>query len=390
MSRYVLKRLAWTVVVLWAIATLTFGASLSYLIARPALYGWNFSYALYSTDGWGPFPAAQVTPVLKRDKLIAASTGVYFLTVQIDGQTVPAILSPTRPAVGPQILSGSGLDGPGDVVLGPATLATLHKKVGDKVTVRLGPVIRDATLTVSGTAALPALGDTLGIHPSLSTGAILPVSVVSKAALDEAGPESGPNAILVRLRPGVSPAAGLRSLQQITGYYNKVVHSPQTVAAAGPEALELVANVLPVQRPAEIVNYKSMGTMPVILAGGVAGGAVAALGLALVTSVRRRRRDLALLKTLGFTRRQLAATVGWQSTVVAVVGLVIGVPLGIAAGRWLWILFAHALSTVPEPVVPAGPVAVATVAALVLANLVAALPGRSAARTPAALLLRAE
>jgi putative ABC transport system permease protein len=371
-------------------ATLTFGASLSYLIARPALYGWNFSYALYSTDGWGPFPAAQVTPVLDRDKLIAASTGVYFLTVQIDGQTVPAILSPARPAIGPQVLSGSGLDGPGDVVLGPATLAALHKKVGDKVTVRLGPVIRGATLTISGTAALPALGDTLGVHPSLSTGAVLPVSAVSKAALEEAGPESGPNAILVRLRPGVSQAAGLRSLQQITDDYNQIVHSPRAVAAAGPSALELVANVLPAQRPAEIVNYKSMGTMPVVLAGGVAAGAVAGLGLALVASVRRRRRDLALLKTLGFTRPQLAATVAWQSTVVAVVGVIVGIPLGIAIGRWLWIAFAHELSAVPEPVVPAASVALAAVAALVLANLVAALPGRSAARTPAALLLRAE
>jgi FtsX-like permease family len=371
-------------------ATLTFGASLSYLIARPALYGWNFSYALYSTDGWGPFPAAQVTPVLKRDKLIAASTGVYFLTVQIDGQTVPAILSPVRPAIGPQILSGSGLNGTGDIVLGPATLAALHKRVGDKITVRLGPVIRHDTLTITGTAALPALGDTLGIHPSLSTGAILPVSDVSKASLDEDGPESGPNAILIRLRPGVSQAAGLRSLQQITDYYNKVVHSAQAVAHAGPTALELVANVLPVQRPAEIVNYKSMGTMPVVLAGGVAAGAVAALGLSLVASVRRRRRDLALLKTLGFTRRQLATTVAWQSTVVAVVGLLVGVPLGIAVGRWLWIVFARELSTVPDPVVPAGSVALAAVVALVLANLVAALPGRSAARTPAALLLRAE
>ena len=371
-------------------ATLTFGASLSHLIARPALYGWDFSYALYSTDGWGPFPAARVTPILDRDKLIAASTGVYFLTVQIDGQTVPAILSPVRPAVGPQILSGGGLHDAGDVVLGPATLAALHKKVGDKVTVRLGPVIRGDTLTVSGTAALPALGDTLGIHPSLSTGAILPVGIVSNAALDEAGPGSGPNAILVRLRPGVSQAAGLRSLQQIAGTYNKIVHSPQTVAQAGPTALELVANVLPVQRPAEIVNYRSMGTMPVILAVGVATGAVAGLGLALVASVRRRRRDLALLKTLGFTRSQLAATVAWQSTVVAVVGLIAGIPLGIAVGRWLWIAFAHELSAVPDPVVPAVSVALAVVAALVLANLVAALPGRSAARTPAALLLRAE
>ena len=40
--------------------------------------------------------------------------------------------------------------------------------------------------------------------------------------------------------------------------------------------------------------------------------------------------------------------------------------------------------------VPAGSIALAALAALVLANLVAALPGRSAARTPAAIVLRAE
>ncbi len=377
--------------VLVVAATLTFGSSLSYLVSRPALYGWDFSYALYSTDGWGPFPPSLTTPVLRRDRLIAATTGVYFLTVQIDGQTVPGILSPTRPAIGPRILTGNGLEGPGQVVLGPATLAALHKQVGDEVTVQLGPVIRDARLRIVGTAALPALGDTLGIHPSLSTGAILPTSVVTPAALNEDGPShSGPNAILVRLRPGVSQAAGLRSLQQITATYNKIVHSPQMVAQAGTTALELVANVLPVQRPAEIVNYKSMGTMPVLLAGGVAAGTVAALGLTLMASVRRRRRDLALLKTLGFTRPQLAATIAWQSTVVAVVGLVIGIPLGIAVGRWLWVLFAHSLSAVPDPVIPADSVALAALAALILANLVAALPGRAAARTPAALLLRAE
>jgi predicted lysophospholipase L1 biosynthesis ABC-type transport system permease subunit len=106
--------------------------------------------------------------------------------------------------------------------------------------------------------------------------------------------------------------------------------------------------------------------------------------------VRRRRRDFALLKTLGFTRRQLGGTVAWQSSVIAVIGLVIGVPLGVAAGRWLWLAFAHELSAVPDPTIPAGPVALAAVAALVLANLVAAVPGRQAARTPAAEVLRTE
>ena len=67
------------------------------------------------------------------------------------------------------------------------------------------------------------------------------------------------------------------------------------------------------QRPAEIVNNRSTGSIPRLLALGLAVGALTALGLTLAASVRRRRRDLALLKTLGFIRRQLLATVAWQS-----------------------------------------------------------------------------
>ena len=119
-------------------------------------------------------------------------------------------------------------------------------------------------------------------------------------------------------------------------------------------------------------------------------GATAALTLTLITSVRRRRRELALLKTLGFTRRQLAAVVAWQSTIAVAIGVVIGIPVGVMLGRSLWDLFAHAIHAVPEPTVPALTIALIAVGALVLANLVAAIPGLQAARTPSALLLHEE
>jgi ABC-type lipoprotein release transport system permease subunit len=145
-----------------------------------------------------------------------------------------------------------------------------------------------------------------------------------------------------------------------------------------------------VQRPARIANYRTMSTTPALLAFGLAVGAVAALGLTLFASVRRRRRDLAVLKTLGFTQRQLAATVTWQATVAAVIGIALGVPLGIALGRWLWTLFARQIYAVPEPAVPVSTVILLSLGTLVLVNLVAAVPGRAAARTPTALALRAE
>ena len=100
-----------------------------------------------------------------------------------------------------------------------------------------------------------------------------------------------------------------------------------------------------------------------------------ALGLTLVASVRRRRRDLALLKTLGFTQRQLMAAVSWQASVAAVIGIVIGVPLGIIVGRWLWILFARQIYAVPQPSVPVLSVTLVSLGTLALANVVAALPG---------------
>ena len=106
--------------------------------------------------------------------------------------------------------------------------------------------------------------------------------------------------------------------------------------------------------------------------------------------VRRRRRELAIFKTLGFTQRQLAATVAWQSTVAVLIGTLVGVPVGIIVGRQLWQLFAHEIDVMPTPTVPTLTVALIAVGALVLANLVAALPGRIAARTPTALLLRSE
>jgi ABC-type lipoprotein release transport system permease subunit len=117
---------------------------------------------------------------------------------------------------------------------------------------------------------------------------------------------------------------------------------------------------------------------------------VAALALTLVSSVRQRRRDLALLKTIGFVRGQLAAAVAWQSSVAALVGIVVGIPLGVVAGRWIWDLFARQIYAVPYPTVSLLAMFLVGIGTLVLANVVAAIPARSAARTPTAIMLRSE
>jgi hypothetical protein len=369
--------------------TLTFGASLNTLVSHPNLYGWNFDYAYYSTDGYGPVPTSIVQPKLARDPAVESTTGVYFATVEIDSHVVPILVEPEHAAISPPVLSGHRVDGPGQIEIGSATLAQLHKQIGDTVVIA-GDGLSARRLRIVGTATLPTIGTVLSIHPSMTTGAVIPMSAVPKDLLELYGPDSGPNAELIRLRPGISPAAALRRLDLIARRSRREFITPQVVAREGPNAEGGTLQLLSAQRPAEIVNYRAMGTTPGLLAAGLAVGAVAALGLTLVASVRRRRGELALLRTFGFTQRQLAAAVAWQSTVIALIGLVVGIPLGIALGRFLWSLFAHQLAAVVDPTLPTLALVLVAVGALILANLVAALPGRNAARTPTALVLRAE
>ena len=374
------------------VATVTFGSGLATLNSHPALYGWNWNYAISETTGGGDVPPI-AGRLLDHDPDVAAWTGFNYGDAQIDGQTVPELDGQTHAALSPPILSGHPLDASNQVVLGAATLAALHKKVGDTVVVSYGspqdaPVYIPPThLVIVGTATMPAIGTSGTLHPSMGTGALFATDIEPAAfrrATTSPDPNlDGPAIEVVRLRSGVTPAAGLDSLQRIADAANKVL-------AADPSSTGDSVDVLGVQRPAEIVNYQSTGATPVILASGLAAGAVAALGLTLAASVRRRRRDLALLKTLGFTQRQLATAVAWQASVAAITGVVAGVPAGIALGRWLWDLFARDIYAVPEPSVPGFQVVVVALGALVLANLAAAIPGRIAARTPTALVLRAE
>jgi ABC-type antimicrobial peptide transport system permease subunit len=118
--------------------------------------------------------------------------------------------------------------------------------------------------------------------------------------------------------------------------------------------------------------------------------AIGALGHVLVTSVRRRRRDTAVLKTLGFVRRQVSAVTAWQATTMAVVALLIGIPIGVLIGRVAWRGFADALGIGPASGIPTVALLVAIPATILLANLIAAVPALLSARTHPAVVLRSE
>jgi hypothetical protein len=365
------------------VSTITWAASLDSLVSHPSLYGWNWNYAMLSGfSGAEDLPGPQIATFLNRDPDISEWSGAHLAKAQLDGENVAAMTERPGAKVMPPILSGHGLDATNEVVLGVGTLRQLNKRLGQSVTFSSGSGA-SKTLTIVGTMTTPALGGDGGSGGNgggLGQGALVATSDFTTKQLNlQSSTIPGPNMILVRVKTGVAPSVAYQSLRTVEHEVNAI-----------PAARGSTGGIVKLLRPAEIVNFRAMGTIPDVLAAGLAVGAMAALGLTLIASVRRRRRDLALLKALGFTQRQLAVSIAAQATVAALIGCVIGIPLGIVIGRELWNVFARGIDVVPAPAVPALTLVLVGIGALVFANLVAAIPGRIAARTSTALVLRAE
>ncbi len=373
-----------TLAVLTLTSAITFGASLNTLVDHPNLYGWNWTGALIAGAGYGDVPGQEAARLLNADRGVEAWNGIYVGALEIDNHLVPtAGAIKVRARVDPPILSGHRLEARNQVVLGAATLAELHKQVGDTVTVSNS--ISTRPMRIVGTATMPTVGVGHGLHLSMGSGAWVYFDELPSPARNiQQNALLGANILLIRYAARVTPmdsSRDLASLAQRLSNYNPTHMNPANLPGISAVTLE---------RPAEIVNYRSMGAAPVILGVGLTIGSAFALAVTLAASVRRRRRELALLKTLGFTQRQLRAAVAWQSSVVVVIGMAIGIPLGIGLGRGLWRAFANELHVVSDPTVPVVWIGLIAVGSLLLANLVAALPARFAGRTPTALVLREE
>ena len=321
-------------------ASITFGSSLSFLVSRPALYGWNWDYALLAGFSAAEnLPAAETASLLSHDPVVAHWTGVYFEHMKLDGQGVPVLASSPSAPVGPPLLSGHGLQAASQAGLGPATLArlTTRRRHGRATPARAaGPPDhrRHGHVAHHRKLGLPFAADghrrdrRRGPFPGPGPGPAGPPCRARWPCSSRSGPASP--------RPRRS-AHSARSPRLSTGHRTP---TPRSAAWSPPSAQPRSPTTAPPAR------------MPAVLAAVLAAAAISALGLTLIASVRHRRREFALLKTLGFTQRQLAATVAWQSSVPAIIGVIFGLPLGIAIGRWLWTLFARGSRPSPTPTCP--------------------------------------
>ena len=350
-------------------ATVTFGANLDDLVETPSEYGWGWDAMLaLPSEDWETPPAVFEDRAASQPEL----SGWSLLTVDqisLDDERVPAIGIEYREGdVGPTILAGRRPESDGEVVLGGRTMDELGVGIGDEVVAGTGEAARP--LEVVGQAVFAGLGTYPGAdRTELGKGALF-----TRDALDSLGEGFG----FLNLLLSTDGDAELQAaLEGIIGDQESALEA---------EEIELFAEPA---RPADVQSLSKVRSTPVVLALVLAGLGGAAFAFVLVSGVRNRRREIALLKTFGFQGRDVASTVAWQATATAVVAGAVGITVGSVAGRMAWRVLADVLGVSRDAHLPATLLLVLA-GIVLLANLLAVAPGVLAARTRPAAMLRTE
>jgi ABC-type lipoprotein release transport system permease subunit len=369
-----------SVVAVGAVVTAAvFGASLDGLVAHPVRYGWNWDVMIQSQGGYGTWPGPTM------DKLMAAQPGVSgwstfaFSQLLIDGQLTPVLgLAMHGGSVAPPTVSGHLIGGQNQIELGATTLRQLGTHVGDTVRVGAGPHSRE--MRIVGVVTLPAVGQQLTDHVTLGSGAMLEESDL--LSIQGINPLLPPTAGAIPALPSTLVADVVPGILTTQLVNHIVAAEPDETPGGMYQIHQALA--------ASIVNDSQMGSQPLTLSIFLAAAVTLSLILTVVADARDRRRELAVLKSLGLTKSQVGRIVLWQTSAILLVAVCLGGVLGVAAGRVIWRGFAASLGVVPVTQVPLEALVTGLVGLVVLGNLLAAAPAMMAARTPPAATLRRE
>jgi ABC-type lipoprotein release transport system permease subunit len=351
------------------VAALTVSHGLDAALADPAAAGvtWDATVLGGTVDyAKGVDEVAPAFVRAARDQRDAAAVAVVGrAVVDVNGAGVPVFdVKPVRGRVSLVTIAGRAPTRPDEAAIGPSTARQLGVGIGERVTIT-GHGKR--TFRIVGEALFPN-----EVHSGFTEGVwVTPAAmrVVGQSTDVQAQTGMEQTAVL-RWRPGVDHRVALTRLRHSMSGDQRTID--------------------PAEIPPELQNLRRVRSMPTVLVLFLVLLAISTLAHVLVTTVRRRRSEFAVLRTLGFTRRMTVGLVATHGTAVGVVGLLVGIPLGVMAGRlaWSWV-------TEEVPLVYSSPVTVAALllavpATLLVTNLVAALPGRRAARLTPASILRAE
>ena len=351
---------------------LVFASSLGHLDSSPRIYGWTWDFKAPDdtfTSACGPTDYG-----LSKVPGVASVAAVCYQTgVPIDGRpTTGWGFTPVQGSIEPEIVAGRAPSGPAEVALGAATLRALGKRIGDRVQARGTKAVNQYLIV--GQVVLPPLLD--GDIQPLSDGAAFTGEGFAPLA-----DRNGHSRYLVgKFEPGADRAKVTRHINAMSQF------------RAPPQQGSFVSEqgVSGPTRPPEIGRLREIDWFPPMLAVLIAVLALIAVGHALVTTAHRRRSELALLKTLGFERRQVRATLAWQATTLAIVGLAIGLPVGALLGNVVWRHVADSLGISPVAILPVVALALTVPCVIALVNFVGFGPARKAARTWPADALTAE
>jgi hypothetical protein len=365
--------------VLGVLAALTFRAGVIDAAGNPARFGQTAQLLGWSGNNGEDFtPPRPVQEAWARDPDVVGVNDTRVGTATV-GRTSVAVVSYATVGDRPLpvvVLSGRMPAGPDEIALAPASAHDTGAEVGDVVTVEANARAR---LRVTGLALVPE-----NFQSSYAEGAWL---------TGEGYQRLFPNGFFayhethLALRPDADVAA---VTERLTAAMVDVAGAP--VMPIGDFSLV----------PAEIEQVRNVRVLPLALGVFLGLLAVGATGHALATAVRRREHDMAVLRTLGITRRQSRLIVLTQATVLAMVGLAFGVPLGVALGRTPGTrriaqrsagqgrVVADSVPLLYVPPLAVLALALAAPVALAIGILLAALPARRAARIRVGATLRAE
>ena len=358
------------------VAALVFGASLTSLVETPRSYGWAWDIGAMTGGGYGDLDVAAARTAFDDDPAVATWTAFGFLNeLSVDGDPLMSMIGVEReaPEVDLPVLEGALPRRSDEVALGPATADEHGIDVGD--TVSIGGPFDDFDATVTGLVVFPTVGPMFAGTVGGGSGMLVPQTMIDAVApVPNAAVEL---ATFVGVDLAIDAGADDRSrienlLQGLDLFgYPPLIHDSAV-------------------RPPEVIEATAARSVPVVVATSLAVAGALALGITVWGSVRSRRRDLAVLRALGFSPRQVRWSIRIQCLTITLTALVIGVPLGVVAGRLLWRAFASQLGVVPDPSSGVAAIAALVALALLLAFVAAEAPARRATATRPAADVHAE
>jgi putative ABC transport system permease protein len=145
----------------------------------------------------------------------------------------------------------------------------------------------------------------------------------------------------------------------------------------------------PETRPPAILNLARITFVPFVLGGLLAVLTVLVVVNSIYLGVRRRDRQVAVLRALGADGPWVVRTALWQAITVTVALILIGAPLGFLAGALAFRVLAEDIGAIPDTAIPIGLTGLVLAALGLLSMLAAAGAGRPSLRNEPAPLLRA-